>query len=187
MWLSTMVHDIFNSNIVKNIKTSNEETKNQNYLTLPYVKGISEKTNRQLKNLEIKLINKKSTTLSTSLIKNKPKIEILNQTGLVYEIPCNCNEKYIGHTQRFFKKRLIEHKNYVKQKDTTKALANHLEKNPDHTINWNDYRLVCSETNFYKRLFKESLYIKKLGKLNLEPGTICIKNWGELIHKNNKK
>lgn len=53
-----------------------------------------------------------------------------NDRFLVYKFVCNiCYEFYIGHTSRPFKKRFIEHRRSLEQKNFTSALSEHVLKN----------------------------------------------------------
>ena len=45
----------------------------------------------------------------------------------------NCGQKYIGETERSLKERIMEHVNYIKNRQLDKPTGNHFNK-PGHTL-----------------------------------------------------
>ena len=58
---------------------------------------------------------------------------IKHKANIVYKGTCSCNESYIGETKRNAEIRWIEH---CSNNDKKSKVAEHLLKNPDHTIDW---------------------------------------------------
>ena len=56
-----------------------------------------------------------------------------HKTDIVYKGSCSCNECYIGETKRNAEIRWKEH---YSNNDKKSEVAEHLLKNPGHTVNW---------------------------------------------------
>ena len=76
---------------------------------LPYVKGLSEQLGRCLEQQGIRAVFKSETTLRSHLVRSKDGVEPTKQDGVVYRIPCECGEVYIGETGRPMQDRMKEH------------------------------------------------------------------------------
>ena len=70
---------------------------------LPYDKGLSEQLRRCLQQQGVRVIFKSETMLRSQLIRPK------KQDGVVYRIPYECGEVYIGDTGRPMQDRIKEH------------------------------------------------------------------------------
>lgn len=78
------------------------------YMSLTYIGNISYKVSNILKN-HFKISFKSSNSISNFFIKNKDKVDIMDQPG-IYELSCkSCPAKYVGRTFRNFRTRLKEH------------------------------------------------------------------------------
>ena len=145
------------------------------YTVIPYVQGISEPIKRILSKVGIGVAMKPFYTLSSVFRKPKDCICNSDKCGIVYEIPCrNCNSVYIGETGRSLKTRKKEHIYAVKNFDFDKsAFCEHVVKF-DHTIAWNETKILKMEPNFQRRRTAESFFInqrsKKLNVLNRNDG-----------------
>ena len=87
-------------------------------ITLPYIKDISEAIGRVVKKLNLSVVYcRLGNSLEVMLYNQKDKIQSDLRNG-IYGINCmSCNKTYIGETKRYFKKRLEEHKAYVRNDD----------------------------------------------------------------------
>ena len=75
------------------------------HVSVPHIKGTSERDCHILKKINIKLGSKRSNTLQNQLGNAKQKRNTKDKSSVVYEIDCEyCERKYIGET----KKRLEE-------------------------------------------------------------------------------
>ena len=106
-------------------------------VTLPYVKYITERIQRILSELTIRVSVRPVKTLKQILSKPKDRIPMEKRTGVVYQIPCkDCNAKYIGETGRSLETRLKEHKASVRlAKCESSALADHANS-LSHDVTW---------------------------------------------------
>ena len=122
-----------------------------------------------------------NTNLRKMLVHPKDKVDPLNTTDCIYEIPCsNCDSTYIGETGRKFATRLEEHKKetgkvtkakpaYTRQarkesltEQSKSAIADHAVQQ-NHDINWKEARILTKETNAASRHIRESIEIRKKG------------------------
>ena len=146
-------------------------------LYLPYIKGVSEKIEKQVKPLNIRTVFSTRSTLGGHLSTVKSKIARDCIKGVVYQVPCECGHVYVGETGRNLKLRLTEHKRAVKNKDPNNGLAVHVNIT-NHTILWNSAEVLTTEPNWSKRKVKEALYIKRTkNTLNLDQGYILDNVW----------
>ena len=98
----------------------------KNMIVVPYV-PVLEKLKYPLKKLDQNLVFKYNNKISHNLIKNKPQVQ--TKAG-VYKIPCkDCNKFYVGETGRTLEKRIVEHKNDIKNQTPESGVADHVKKN----------------------------------------------------------
>ena len=83
----------------KDSTATSEETNRITYISLPYVKGLSEPIARILQKHNVKT-GHKSKTLRNHLVNVKDKVCPEMQKGAVYQIKCECGESYIGESGR---------------------------------------------------------------------------------------
>ena len=72
-----------------------EEKEKPKILTLPHIKGLSEKIEHADRPLNIKAVFKTQITIE---VKGRPSKEEIK--GVVYEVPRDCGAVYIGETGR---------------------------------------------------------------------------------------
>ena len=63
---------------------------------LPLVKGVSESLRRCLEQQGIRTVFKSETTLRSHLVRPRHTVDPAKQDGVVYRIPCECGQVYIG-------------------------------------------------------------------------------------------
>ena len=83
-------------------KTKDKDTAtNTKPVTIPYIKGISERLARTYKKYGISSAMKPINTIREKLVHPKDKLPKEKSAGVVYQIPCkNCEQTYIGETGR---------------------------------------------------------------------------------------
>lgn len=137
------------------------------YVSIPYIPFLSHNIEKILNNYNLKTVFNNFNT-SNKLLYSTLK-DITNpdlKSNLVYSIPCNnCNSVYIGQTKQYLKTRLNQHKLSIKHKLLTPhkpntALSDHSIDNL-HNFNFNNTKILHFEPNLNKRLFLESIEIKK--------------------------
>ena len=180
-------------NKVKKKSTKKEvDTKTKGLVVIPYVEGLAEKANRIFRKHGIATAMRPNTNLRKMLVHPKDKVDPINTTDCIYEIPCsNCDSTYIGETGRKFATRLEEHKKetgkvtkakpaYTRQarkesltEQSKSAIADHAVQQ-NHDINWKEARILTKETNAASRHIRESIEIRKKGNktMNRDEGPI---------------
>ena len=71
----------------------------------------------------------------------------------------NADQYYLGETQQFFTSRKYQHEYAIKCKQGTNGLAQHLNKNKKHTIDWENRVFLDFEPHWRKRKIKEAIFI----------------------------
>ena len=168
----------------KNTSKNNDEEPRQKAV-LPYIKGITDKIGRVLRKNNITPIFKPQKTIANILGNPKDKIELENHG--VYSIPCaDCDQTYIGQTNRRISTRVQEHKNSLRNKQTTSALFQHHQAT-GHKIDFNRSREIASIENYRVRTIREALEIEKSGQLNKRDDALNIPATWKIILKDTKK
>ena len=99
------------------------------FIVLPYVRGVSEKISRVLRNNGVKVGYEPLSVLRTCFPRPKDKPPILQYRGVVYRVACiDCNFVYYGQTDRALERRLKEHKRAVRVGDNNSKVAQHVNQ-----------------------------------------------------------
>ena len=89
----------------------------------------------------------------------KDKNEKCNNVNIVYQINCNdCNASYVGQTSWRLNVRSNEHAKKYNDKDQNSELVTHTKDN-NHTIDFENIKILDTKINNAKRLFTEALFI----------------------------
>uniref|UniRef100_A0A1A8IEJ6 GIY-YIG domain-containing protein n=1 Tax=Nothobranchius kuhntae TaxID=321403 RepID=A0A1A8IEJ6_NOTKU len=148
-------------------------------ITLPYIRGITEKIRATMKKHNINTPTKPYTTVRNRLVHPKDKISAGFKCGVVYEIPCKlCNKTYIGETGRQLNTRTIEHRKECEKETSRKhtraakheaestikksAATDHCTRE-NHVMDWDNTRIINTEQQKYKRWIKEAIEIRRRG------------------------
>jgi len=142
-------------------------------LVLPYVHPLSEfisaNIDKSKANIGFRCLNKLSRFIRVQ--KDMDSAFLKNNT--VYKISCiNCDATYVGQTKRQLRTRIKEHKNNIKQDQFRHSvISEHIIKY-NHSFDWDNIKILDSESKFYKRITSEMIHIKeqKVG-LNLNSDT----------------
>lgn len=135
----------------------NQNISNKTYITIPYIKDLSEKLNKCVKPYNLHIANKNHNNLRMLHTRLKAPTPFEKQTHLIYKIPCDdCDSTYIGQTKQYLKNRLQGHKS---SKNLT-ALKKH-ENNSGHKFNLDKTKIIAKESNYYARNVLEMIHIKK--------------------------
>lgn len=156
-----LIDTIFKKRIHLFYNQPKSKLKKNNYLSLPYIPGLSEKISNTFKKHDITVAHKGYNLLKRNFSNLKSKIPKNKKSHIVYQIPCsNCDGVYIGQTSQYLKNRLNGHK-YDKKNKT--ALTSHMtEKN--HTFNYNNVKILRTENNTKKRELYEMIEIQRNSK-----------------------
>lgn len=146
------------------------------YVSMPYIKGVSEPISRFLRAHNV-IVGHSSRTLKKSLVHLKDRIPKDKQKGVVYELRCDCGELYIGETGRPRDVRLNEHKSDIQHGRVQKSAPARHARECDRQIHTMEAKTLTCESNWRKRTVREAIEIKEkdpfmnrdVGKFALSP------------------
>ena len=132
------------------------------FTCLPYIHGTTDKIQRVLNDVGVKVATRPFVTIGKSFPSLKDPLDVNEITDIIYQGLCHdCPFVYIGQTKRDLKSRLSEHKRAIKYQRPEKfALFEH-SIILDHIIDWNEATILSTEKDYTKRLFAESWLINK--------------------------
>lgn len=143
------------------------------FIRLPY---LGDASSRLLGSINSCLNQFKLGTISVKILHNFSRLEgnfhfkdkqpkhLLN--GVVYQITCSCGLRYVGETSRCLKVRFDEH--CKKEGTNMTEVGKHLAESPDHTIAFDEVKVLAFEQSTRKRRYLESLFIQdSLSKYDL--------------------
>ena len=137
------------------------------FVVLPYVKGVSERILRVLRNNGVKVGYKPFNVLRMCFPRPKDKPSPLQCRGVVYKVGCvDCNFVYYGQTDRALETRLKEHKIVVWVGDNNSKVAQHANQF-GHSIDFNHAIIVNKARSFHKRLFLKAWYLQRDNNNNM--------------------
>ena len=152
-------------------KQIKDQMKPRGQVTLPYLRGTTERLIKIYKSYGIRSAVRPGTTLRKELVHPKDKIPKQKTTGCVYQVPCrNCNKVFIGETSRCLETRIKEHKDdvdkhskirYTRANRKTSQTERHKSAITDHTsqenhaINWDNVKPLVKETHTRARQIHE--------------------------------
>lgn len=156
--LDTVINECINNHNKPKDKKEKTDTR---YVSVPYISGLFEKIKTTFRQYNIQVVGKGDNTLQQKLFtKLKDQIPKHLQSGLIYEVKCSCNDVYIGQTIQRLHKRLEGHQYNIRTKNAKhSALCEHIIET-NHTVNWDDVRILCKEPKKHNRDVMEMIAIK---------------------------
>ena len=154
------------------------------YVTIPYIKGISEPISRILSSVGVRPAMKPTNTLKQSLVRPKDRDNTLDQSGVVYQITYeDCPAQYVGQTGRHLRERIKEHQRATeKSYHLESGVAEHV-KDTNHQIDWSA-KVLDRESNQRRRLVREAIWIKRnRPSMNRETGFKLSKAYNHILQK----
>ena len=155
------------------------------FTSLPYIQGMSDKIQRVLNEVGVKVGMKPYLTIQKLLPSLKDPLDNCEKSCLVYQVPCHdCDFVYIGQTKRDLDARLAEHKRAVKyQRPEKSALCEH-SISKDHIISWSKAKILATESDYSKRIFLESWHINsKSHVMNRNDGSTFPAVYSDLLKR----
>ena len=134
---------------------------------IPYIRGTSERLARTFRDHGVDVFHKPTGSLRSRLTHVKDVTNKGKKCGTVYYIQCsNCNEDYIGETERLLQTRLKEHQS----RSSSEAFHEHLLAR-NHSIDIDQTVVLDQEAHTLKRKVKEAIEIKtRRPSLNRDSG-----------------
>ena len=152
-------------------------SKNFRYVSMPYVKGISERISRALLPHGTRVGHNSRPTIRNLLCRPKDPIAKEHQKGAIYKTSCQCGASYIGESGRPKTIRLKEHVANIKhQRSDVSPLAEHWA-NCKENFDPSQAVTLATEPHWYRRVVRESIEIRAhnpvlnqgVGKFTLSP------------------
>ena len=119
---------------------------------LPYVKGLSQQLRRCLQQQDVRAVFKSETTLRSQLVRPKDAVDLAKQDGVVYRIPCEYGEVYIGQTGRPMQDRIKEHDRDIRLARTETSAEEEVMikiRSPNLNICGKRYQVTINTVNYY--------------------------------------
>jgi len=164
---------LFKKRSKEQIQNNIIDTEKTRWFLIPFIPKLSEKFKKITNNLQTKMayfslhklgriIKAQKDTLPTGLNKN-----------VVYRLNCkNCDVSYVGQTKRRLNTRTLEHKKDINKKTGNHSVITEHRMNFNHEFEWENPRILDKETQYYRRLISEMIFIKlQNNSLNLQTDT----------------
>ena len=143
----------------QNATTLLPERENIRRISLPFYPSLTNPIKNALRRSGLHVVHKSDNTLRDNLCNYKDKLSPDELSG-IYRIPCtDCPAVYIGQTRRKIKTRLREHKSAVDNGRTNDSSVAAHATNLNHTIDWDNAKLVKNVRKTTLLNAWESMYI----------------------------
>ncbi|XP_076438816.1 uncharacterized protein LOC143277798 [Babylonia areolata] len=120
---------------------------------MPYVSGVTEVLSMKIRKLGVSVHAKPTNTIRSQLVRPKDKTDKLDTSGVIYQIDCqDCDQSYIGETERHLHKRLKEHKR------ESSPVGEHLTHDQHH-FGKDNVQVLDREARWFQREVKEAFHI----------------------------
>ena len=131
-------------------------------INLPYVEGTSEKLQRKVRSHKVRSTFYTEMTLRKLLCKPKDRVDTEDKNNIVYKMDCTyCQAVYFGESKRSLKSRSNQHKRSFRNCDCDKnKIAKHCW-GADHNFNWDQKKVIDSESRLIPRKIKETIHSLK--------------------------
>jgi len=152
--------------VIKNKEINANAIKEKTFLTIPFVKNVSEDIKKIVNNC-VDVVYTIPKKLDLFIKKGKDSLKPQQSTEIVYKINCkNCDQVYIGQTKRHLETRLKEHRNNIKNPSGNYSVVTEHRLSLNHDFDWDKPEILHKEKNRKKREIAEMLFIKKFKKSN---------------------
>ena len=128
------------------------------FISAPYIRGASERTEKLLKKYDVKLSHKPTRTLSSELCRVKDVRKNHDKAGVVYKIACKSGDAfYVGETGRQVKDRMIEHIKDIEKHKPLSKVYDHVNST-GHEFDFENVSVLDTAPNIKVRKHLESIY-----------------------------
>ena len=125
-------------------EVTEEESKLNKKINLPYIQGASEQLRRTFNKYNIKTTFYTPATLRSLLSKLK---DLIPKNNVIYPLDCkDCEAVYVGETKRTLNIRTNDHISAIKSASQRSHTAEHCWKY-NHDFDWNNKRVLDFEKN----------------------------------------
>jgi len=132
-----------------------------NFITLPFLPGVTESISRSLKKMNFKLSYRNLNSLRSYIKGHKDNYDRYTTSNAIYKINCStCDASYVGQTGRQLRTRINEHqRDFYKNYERQSVVSRH-RSDSGHDFLWDDIKILDTEHSYHKRLISEMLHIK---------------------------
>jgi len=160
--IKSLINTKKNSGIVDSKKIHDDPNNNKKFVVFPYVKGISELVSSTVDKTKYITGYRVLNSLGRFIKVHKDTNNFLSNNNVVYKILCkDCNASYVGQTKRQLKTRLKEHSNNIKLDSSKHSVITQHILEYSHMFDWDNIKILDTESNYYKRSISEMLHIKE--------------------------
>lgn len=160
------------------------------FIAIPYVKGLFEQIKAIFQDTDKTIVGKGTNNLNSHVFSRlKDKIPKLQQSHVVYNIPCSCELRYVGETKNRLKTREDAHNYNIKIGNANhSALCEHAIRTK-HTPKWDEVEILFKDRNHKSRQIKEMIGIKKTqNNVNKKTDTLFLSTiYNDLLGLNEEK
>ena len=133
-------------------------------LCVPHLEEL-QSLQRPLLALNTKLAFRQTSTLRRSLVHTAPPPDRFPKG--TYTIPCKqCHLQYFGQTGHTLKKRISEHKSYIRVGNTSSAIFCHL-RDENHHMDWDAAKVIFPSSSEHTRKLVEAALIMTSPNMNI--------------------
>ncbi|BHF82019.1 hypothetical protein SprV_0802515500 [Sparganum proliferum] len=112
------------------------------FRVLPYVRNVSEATERMLRPLNVGVGHRPEATIRRLIMQPKDRLPPADTSGVIYRVKClNCPANYCGMTDKRLRTRMHEHTLAVRRKDVRSHVAMHCLEN-NHTFDFDGAQVL---------------------------------------------
>ena len=135
------------------------------WVSLPYVRGLSEPVARVLRPLGINVAHRAEPWKWRVCRNIKDQLQTNKRKGVVYMIGCeDCSSAYVGETGKTLADRCAEHQRHTRLGAADKSAVAEHALTLGHNINWKSAKVLNTAPGFVQRRVKERLHIERLAK-----------------------
>ncbi|BHF74631.1 hypothetical protein SprV_0501771700 [Sparganum proliferum] len=127
----------------RHTKTDGEKRQRQEiFRVLPYVRNVSEATERMLRPLNVGVGHRPEATIRRLIMQPKDRLPPAETSGVIYRVKClDCLANYCGMTEKRLRTRMHDHTLAVRRKDVRSHVAMHCLEN-NYKLNFDSAHLV---------------------------------------------
>lgn len=153
-----LINAIFSQNRAHTRTITNREENNVQYFKIPFIKNLSHEIKNVLGDEHNRIVFYNTKSLGQLFNRSKDKCPKALKSNVIYKITCECGQHYIGQTKQWLKSRMYSHQYDITKKKTNTALAMHAS-NTTHKFDFEDVKILDTESNLGKRLLLEMIHI----------------------------
>ena len=140
---------------------SAQKNNKHNYVSIPYIPGVSERISRVLNKYDVKVAHQPTRKLRNELCHLKDQRPVQERAGVIYKLDCgDCDASYVGETGRQVQDRMTEHQRDITNKKKVSKVYEHVSRT-GHSFNFDNVSVLDNCSNRKTRLHLESIHTYK--------------------------